>query len=91
MVVTPFCSLSSIWFFNFQTRQIRTRAAAKKNASIGSSVSNSESDITITKQTSKTRAKSAEPGSKASKAITSSRSVSDLDKRNKLGSVSHFV
>ncbi|CAB3995129.1 Hypothetical predicted protein [Paramuricea clavata] len=69
-----------------KTRQIRTRAAAKKNASVGSSVSTSESDITITKQTSKARAKSAEPGSKASKAITSSRSVSDLDKRNKLGS-----
>ena len=57
------------YIFNFQTREIRTRAAAKKNASIGRSVSTSESEI-------------------PDKALTRSRSLDDIDKKNKLGSVS---
>lgn len=73
----------------FQTRQIRTRAAAKKSASLG--VSTSESEFPIkSKKTKTSKAKSVELLNENSKPAPPSRSLSDFDAKRKLGSVSVF-
>ena len=67
-----------------KTRQIRTRAAAKKNASIGRSTSTSESEVLEKVLQTKAKAMGVEPS--ALKALTRSHSEDNFDKRNKLGS-----